>query len=143
MRDEWSERALEALERGGKRSAARRAIVEKLGQQQCAISAADLADQLNADGRRVGRATVYRALEGLRERRMVQRLDLGREGTRYEPARAGAGHHHHFVCTNCGDVLPFTDSALERAIDRLAKRASFDVADHEVVLHGACQQCDG
>lgn len=141
MADDWSTRAIEQLERGGKRSDVRRAVVAKLAEQPCAVSAADLADQLGADGRAVGRATVYRVLEGLRELRLVQRLELGREGTRYEPARADH-HHHHFVCDGCGDVVPFSDPGLERAIARLARSAAFDVSDHEVVLHGACGRCE-
>jgi len=141
MVDEWSERALSELERGGKRSAVRRAVVEKLAEQPCAVSAADLAGQLGADGRAVGRATVYRVLEGLRELHLVQRLEVGREGVRYEPARPGADHHHHFICDACGEVVPFSDPGLERAIDRLARQASFAVAGHDVVLHGACGRC--
>lgn len=139
--DEWTQQAIAELERGGKRSSARRAVVAKLAEQSCAVSAADLADQLGADGRAVGRATVYRVLEGLRELHLVQRLELGREGTRYEPARADH-HHHHFVCDACGDVVPFSDPGLERAIARLARKASFDVAGHDVVLHGACGRCE-
>jgi Fur family ferric uptake transcriptional regulator len=139
--DQWTERALEELERGGKRSAARRAVVEKLAEQSCAVTAADLAGQLGAGGRAVGLATVYRVLEGLRELHLVQRLDVGRDGARYEPARSGAGHHHHFVCDDCGEVVPFSDPGLERAIDRLARSAAFDVSGHDVVLHGACGRC--
>jgi Fur family ferric uptake transcriptional regulator len=90
----------------------------------------------------VGRATVYRVLEGLRDVHLVQRLELGREGARYEPARGGADHHHHFVCDTCGDVVPFSDPGLERAIARLANQASFDVSGHDVVLHGACERCE-
>jgi Fur family transcriptional regulator, ferric uptake regulator len=140
--DDWSERAISALEAGGKRSAVRRAVVEKLAEQPCAVTAAELARQLDGEGRAVGRATVYRVLEGLREVQLVQRLELGRDGTRYEPARAGAGHHHHFVCDRCGDVVPFSDPALERAIDRLASSAAFRVAGHDVVLHGDCRRCE-
>jgi Fur family ferric uptake transcriptional regulator len=138
--DEWCERALEQLEHGGNRSAVRRSIVEKLAEQPCAVTAVNLADQLGADGRTVGRATVYRVLERLRELHLVHGLDVGREGTRYEPARE-AGHHDHFVCDLCGDVLPFADQSLERAIARAARDAAFDVTRHEVVLHGACARC--
>lgn len=141
MADTWCDEALEALERGGKRSLVRRAIVEKLAEQTCAVGAADLADELRADGRNVGRATVYRVLENLRELQLVQGLDLGRDGVRYEPARGGEHHHHHFICDQCGDVVPFADAGLERAISRLARQASFDVANHDVVLHGACVSC--
>jgi Fur family transcriptional regulator, ferric uptake regulator len=141
MADDWTERAISQLERGGKRSGARRAVVEKLAEQSCAITAADLAALLDADGRAVGRATVYRVLEGLRELRLVQSLELGREGTRYEPDR-GSDHHHHFVCDSCGNVVPFADPGLERAIARLSRQASFAVAGHDVVLHGACERCE-
>ena len=139
VRDDWDEQALALLEAGGKRSAARRAIVEKLAEQPCAVSAAELARQLRAEGRDVGRATVYRALERLRELSLVQRLELGHGGTRYEPARGD--HHHHLVCNRCGEVIPFEDAGLERAITRIATRVSFDVAGHDVVLHGACGRC--
>jgi Fur family ferric uptake transcriptional regulator len=118
--DPWAERALGLLEERGKRSAARRAVIELLGRQ---------------------RATVYRVLEQLREARLVQRLDVGQGSARYEPVREGADHHHHLVCDRCGDVLPFADPALERAIDRVARAVDFDVAEHDVVLHGACGAC--
>ena len=45
------------------------------------------------------------------------------------------------VCDRCGDVQPFADDELERAVDRLAARVAFDVAEHEIVLHGACADC--
>ena len=45
------------------------------------------------------------------------------------------------VCDNCGIVMPFTDTALENAIKRLSRRVPIDVAEHEIVLHGACEDC--
>jgi Fur family transcriptional regulator, ferric uptake regulator len=143
MAEDWSDRAVAELESGGKRSRARRAIVEKLGEQECAVTAAELDVELRADGRTVGRATVYRVLEQLRDLGLVQRLDLGGGGTRYEPARSGPGHHHHIVCQRCGEVIPFEDAELERAIARLVDRLDVEVAGHEVVLHGECGRCLG
>ena len=139
--DEWSARAVADLESGGKRSSVRRAVVEKLGAQHCAVSAAELDAQLRADGSAVGRATVYRVLERLRELGLVERLDLGKAGTRYEPHRDGPAHHHHIVCDRCGDVVPFADPGLERAIKKLEGRLDFEVSGHDVVLHGACGDC--
>jgi Fur family ferric uptake transcriptional regulator len=139
--ESWSERALGRLEETGRRSAARRAVIEQLGRQGCALTAAELDDALRASGRSVGRATVYRVLEQLREARLVQRLDVGQGSARYEPIRHGADHHHHLVCERCGNVVPFADPALERAIDRVARVVDFEVADHDVVLRGACGAC--
>ena len=45
------------------------------------------------------------------------------------------------VCDRCGDVQPFADDDLERAVDRLADRVAFAVAEHEIVLHGECADC--
>jgi Fur family ferric uptake transcriptional regulator len=140
--EDWQARAVRALERGGKRSDVRRAVVDKLGAQTCAVSASDLDAQLKADGQPVGRATVYRVLERLLEQGLVERLDLGRAGTRYEPCRTGPEHHHHLVCDRCGDVVPFADPALERAIDHVARSVDFAVSGHDVVLHGACGRCE-
>ena len=142
--DDWTVRALSTLERrAGRRSAARRSVVEHLGRQHCAVSATDVEDALKASGSGVGRATVYRVLEQLRDARLVQKLDVGHGGGRYEPVRHGPDHHHHLVCDDCGDVLPFADPSLERAIAEVADRVDFQVAEHDVVLHGRCGGCAG
>jgi Fur family ferric uptake transcriptional regulator len=38
-------------------------------------------------------------------------------------------------------VIPFDDDELERTIDRLTHKVKFKVAEHDVVLHGACRAC--
>jgi Fur family ferric uptake transcriptional regulator len=45
------------------------------------------------------------------------------------------------VCARCGEVIPFADAELEATIDRVAERVTFEVAEHEIVLHGACADC--
>jgi Fur family transcriptional regulator, ferric uptake regulator len=37
--------------------------------------------------------------------------------------------------------MPFSDDALERAIDELSERVPLAVSEHEIVLHGACRAC--
>jgi Fur family transcriptional regulator, ferric uptake regulator len=71
----------------------------------------------------------------------VQRVEIGQGIVRYEPVRHGHGHHHHLVCDRCGRLEPFTDDGLERAIRRLSERLPAQVSEHEIVLHGACEDC--
>ena len=71
---------------------------------------------------------------------LVRRMDLA-EAAYYEPAHPGGEHHHHVVCDRCGKVSQFEDEALETAIDRLARRLKYTVAEHDVVLRGACPDC--
>jgi Fe2+ or Zn2+ uptake regulation protein len=46
------------------------------------------------------------------------------------------------VCEQCGRLVAFDDPALERAIDDLSERLGVRVEHHDVVLHGACEQCE-
>ena len=140
--DTWAARSLSALSSAGyRRGGARSAVVELLGRQDCCLSAQEIFDELRRARRPVGIASVYRALEALVELRLVKRVDAGDGIARYEPAGTGGDHHHHLVCRDCGKVEAFSDSRLERAIDRVAGGLGYTVEEHEVVLTGACSDC--
>ena len=137
----WAERAAEQLTAAGyRRGGARVAVLEVLDTQECARTAYDIEAALREGGRAVGRASIYRVLDELEALGLVSRVQVGQGSARYEPSRADH-HHHHLVCDRCGQVLPFHDDDLERAISALSGRVDFDVADHEIVLHGACSDC--
>jgi Fur family ferric uptake transcriptional regulator len=73
---------------------------------------------------------------------LLSRVEIGDGVARYEPQRPhDDAHHHHLVCDGCGKLTPFQDDALERAIHGLAARVAFDVSDHDVTLHGSCENC--
>jgi Fur family ferric uptake transcriptional regulator len=138
----WREHTLARLAHEGyRRGGARNAVVELLDTQDCALTAQEIDDRLRVEGRSVGRASVYRILEMLTELRLLQRIDVGQGVARYERHLPDGDHHHHLVCDSCGQVAPFSDPTLERAIERVSQRLSFDVDDHDVVLHGACSDC--
>jgi Fur family ferric uptake transcriptional regulator len=138
----WADHATQRLAAAGyRRGGARAAVIGLLDDQACALSAYDIEAALGTDGRRVARASVYRVLDELVGLGLVTRLEVGQDSARYEAARPDGHHHHHMVCDSCGDVFPFADDELERTIDRLAGRVAFDVAEHEIVLHGSCAGC--
>jgi len=140
--DSWAARAQRVLAQNKHHTgAARQALLELLDSQPCALSALEIEDALRAGERPVGRASIYRILDELERLHLVQKLQVGQAMARYEPVRTGAGHHHHLVCDNCGTVMPFTDTDLENAIKNLSRRVPMRVAEHEIVLHGACQDC--
>jgi Fur family transcriptional regulator, ferric uptake regulator len=140
--DVWAQHAAASLATGGYRAGrARRAVVDVLAGMECCRSAAQIADQVRADGHRVGIASVYRALEVLTVRGLVARLDVGDGTARFERAQPDGEHHHHLVCARCGRVSSFEDPALERAIDGVADRLDYRVDAHDVVLRGTCPDC--
>jgi Fur family ferric uptake transcriptional regulator len=140
---DWADHASERLaDAGYRRGGARTAVVDLLGRQTCALSAFEIEEALRGANRRVGRASVYRVLDELEQLKLVAKIEVGQGISRYEPLHPGGHHHHHhLVCDDCGNVIPFEDEELERTIHRVAERVTFDVAEHEIVLHGSCGDC--
>jgi Fur family ferric uptake transcriptional regulator len=140
--EDWTDLALDALASEGRRAGgAKRAVVEQLAGESCCVSAQDVAEGLRQRGRRVGVASVYRALDALSSEGLVQRIELGDGAARFEPVVPGGDHHHHVVCDTCGRLTPFEDEGLERAIHRLAEGLSHSVHGHDVLIRGECASC--
>lgn len=139
----WVERAEATLAAAGrKRGGARRAVLELLDAQTCALTATQIEETLRRAKRRgVSRASVYRILDELERLRLVQRVETGQAMIRYERVCERREHHHHLVCDQCGLVMPFSDAGLERAIEKLSQQVPLAVSEHEIVLHGACRDC--
>ncbi len=134
--ESWLEHSNAVLRGAGLRaSAGRSAVVELLGRQSCLLTAQSIADQLREQGSAGSTATVYRALETLHELGLVRRFDA--EGVaRYEPVDPSGDHHHHIVLEPNGDVVPFDDAELERAIGGIGQRLGLIVTSHDIILRG-------
>jgi Fur family ferric uptake transcriptional regulator len=128
---------------GRKRGGARRAVLELLGAESCALTAVEIEEALRRrSSRAVSRASVYRILDELERLRLVQRVETGQTMVRYERAHDhGEQHHHHLVCDGCGLVMPFSDAGLEKAIRSISERVPLAVSEHEIVLRGSCPDC--
>lgn len=138
----WAKHALGMLnEAGYRRGGARTAVVETLARHDCAVTALELEEELRQRKVRVGRASVYRALELLEELRLVQRFEVARGIASYERVDPDGHHHHHAICWRCGRMEPFEDHKLEQAIGQVAEQVPFQVAEHDVVLRGLCDHC--
>ena len=138
----WTDHTRETLTAAGHRaSAPRDEVIAALDSLGCSVTAKELSELLRERGSGVGLASIYRALELLERLGLIKRFDVGEGVARYEPAHPSGHHHHHIVCDTCGKVEPFEDGELERAIHRLSDKVSFEVAAHDVTLHGECPTC--
>lgn len=141
--ESWREHVHSVLAREGlKRGGARERVIELLASEPCALTAVEIEDALRSRGRQTGRASIYRVLELLAERGLVERVSVGHGLSRFEPVRPSGEHHHHLVCDQCGRLVAFDDPGLERAIGRLSDRLGVRVEHHDVLLRGACEDCN-
>ena len=139
----WEVRTHDVLREAGHRvGAARQIVVSVLAQRDCCLSVPQIADAVRAQGREVGIASVYRVLDLLTDKGLVQKLDLGDGRAHYERVELVEDHHHHhLVCNECGRVEPFADQSLEAALRRVERDTGFAVESHDVLLRGACDDC--
>ena len=141
-REAWIERAFAVLGEAGYRAGgARSAVVEAIGRAGGCLSAEEVSAGLRAAGKRVGTASVYRALSVLSELGALHAVSMPGGPLRYELVLPGGHHHHHVVCDRCGATVSFQDPALEAAIERVSKRVAYAVDAHDVTLRGTCPAC--
>lgn len=94
----------------------------------------------------LAQSSIYRNLTLLEEAGAVTRIVTNDEFARYELAEELTEHHHHLICTECGDVVDFeldskTEHALHLGLERAAKTAGFTTANHRLDLLGSCANC--
>lgn len=92
-------------------------------------------------------STVYRNLTILEDAGVVTRIITSDEFARYELAEHLTGHHHHLICSDCGDVADFSldsgaENALDQALEGAAKAAGFKAESHRLDLVGVCANCN-
>ncbi|MEQ8840337.1 MAG: transcriptional repressor [Acidimicrobiales bacterium] len=93
-------------------------------------------------------SSVYRNLTILEEAGAVTRIVTRDDFARYELAEHLTEHHHHLICSNCGDVADFSlnaraEASLERSLQKVADRFGFRVDTHRLDLLGSCESCPG
>ena len=100
------------------------------------VSAEDVYRALLDAGEEVGLATVYRVLTQFETAGLVERHNF--EGGQAVFELYEGRHHDHIVCNQCGHVEEFVDQTIERHQQAVAKKASFEITDHSLIIYGDC-----
>ena len=138
-----TERIIQALEGAGYQATPNRRLVARLVAATGGhFTAADLLERGRREQVKIGRATIFRALDLLTSLKVVERLDLPSGSHAYvvcDPAE----HHHHLVCSGCGRSEDVADGELARLVDEIAGRSGYRIEAHRLELFGICPSCAG
>lgn len=104
------------------------------------FTADELWEKLRKKDRRVSRATVYRTLHLLAQKKVVEEHDFGR-GEKYYERMVERPHHDHLICIQCGRIIEFENPEIERLQEKIAKQENFLIAYHSHKLFGTCSRC--
>ena len=135
--------ATELMGKSGQRyTQSRKEIVSAIAAFAQPVGIADLLSSL----RDLPQSSLYRNLTVLQDAGVVTRVMSSQDGGLYELAEHLTGHHHHLVCSVCGDVRDVVvpdalEHDLDAALHRLAKREGFALDHHRLDLIGRCTKC--
>lgn len=131
----------ELLEMEGYRlTTARQIIAETIVDSGGHCSADELVDLVRERAPGVGRMTVYRTLDLFGKLGFVRPFYLGTGAAHY--ALMDSGHHHHLICSSCGQIIEVDDCILgQLAEKRIGDRFNFDVQGHLLEFYGICDRC--
>lgn len=100
------------------------------------LSPQEILEQASKSIAKISLATVYRTIRSLEELGEIVAVELPGEPARYE--LAGKGHHHHFMCEDCGRAFD-VDSCPGNLTKMIP--AGFKLLRHEITLYGSCRDC--
>lgn len=118
----------------------RAALAEVIEHRRGHFTAAELLADARASGLRVGRATIFRALELFAELGVLERVDLP-NGEHAYVACAPEEHHHHVLCARCGRSVAVADHGLQSVMADIGRRTGFEIDGHRLELFGTCPRC--
>jgi Fur family ferric uptake transcriptional regulator len=95
-------------------------------------------------GEKSGMTTVYRTLERLVKSGIVQKIQNSKDDCAFYEIRYGRPHHHHIICTSCGDMEDVLGcDPIELNISAHAHLKKFkSIQSHSLEFFGLCRKCE-
>lgn len=88
----------------------------------------------------IDRTSVYRTLQLFTELSIIELIPFGWK-THYELSGDFKPHHHHLLCSTCGDLTTIKPSALEHLVMKIADQKEFVPVSHHFEIYGTCKKC--
>ncbi len=129
-------------EKGHRKTQPRNRIAIRLSELAASgqdFSVEDLWHDLQRYDTRLGRATVFRAVEMLVNIGLLNRIEFSDGSHTYRAC--GDEHHHHLTCRKCHRVVDVDICIPDDQLIAIGKQTGFEIDGHSLVLFGVCADC--
>lgn len=126
-------------QKGCKNTRSRKAVIEQLEKLKRPVTAEEVFLQIKTEGLSVNLSTVYRTLDLMESKGLVDKTIMNDNKARYE--LTGEGHRHHLICTSCHKMIPIDFCPVEKLELDVSKETRFDITGHKLELYGLCPDC--
>ncbi|MBP0014330.1 MAG: transcriptional repressor [Roseofilum sp. SID3] len=113
-------------------------IITLLKDIQRSLSAQDIYVELRSRSQTTGLATIYRALEGLKQKGAIQSRTLTNGEAVYTSIEQD---RHHLTCLKCGQSIMLPECPVHDLEIALQQSYEFKIFYHTLEFFGLCEQC--
>ncbi len=124
---------------GYKLTPQRRSVIRTIASSQDHLTPAAIYHKVHQDHPSIGLVTIYRTLDILARLELICELHAGGSCRSYTTGTPE--HHHHLICSDCGEVIDFTGYHLNELEKRLSRETGFEIEGHLLEFIGRCQNC--
>lgn len=121
-----------------KRTRSQERILQLLHSTERSLSAQEIYLELRNRNQHTGLATVYRALEALKQEGCLQVRTLTNGESLYSSIQQD---EHHITCLRCGESIPLESCPVHQLETELQASHKFKVYYHTLEFFGLCNQC--
>jgi Fur family transcriptional regulator, ferric uptake regulator len=126
-------------QQGCKNTKSRKAVLFVLEEANSPVSAEEIFFRIMEKGNSANLSTVYRTLELLEKKCLVDKITMGDGKARFE--LTGDGHKHHLICTNCHKMVLINECPFKTLEKDVEVKTQFDITGHKLELYGVCPEC--
>jgi Fur family ferric uptake transcriptional regulator len=120
-------------EQGLRLTGPRRIIMQVLSHMTDHPDVEELHRRVTAIDPSIAIATVYRTVNLLKQKGILERHTFAGGRSRYETVRRA--HHDHLIDIETGDVIEFTSLEIERLQEEIARRHGFKIVSHKLEIY--------
>jgi Fur family ferric uptake transcriptional regulator len=132
----------ELAARGVRMTAQRRLLVGIIQDSPRHLDAARLLEIARKQDSDIDRATVYRTLALLKDRGLIDELDLMHiEGEKHYYEAKTNRDHCHMACFQCGAITEYASSSFEKLKKEMVKQSGFQIRVVRLEVGGFCKRC--
>src|SRR6202050_2587703 len=106
------------------------------------LDAATLLEMAKKQDPDIDRATVYRTIALLKDRGLIDELDLMHiEGEKHYYEAKTNRDHCHMACFRCGAIMEYASASFEKLKEEMARESGFYIRVTRLEVGGFCKEC--
>lgn len=127
-------------DKGYKLTQQRKAIIDVLRSCRCPHTANEILSLVSGEYSGINFSTIYRNLELLVRLGIVEKLNLSEGYCHFK--LAGEKHHHHIICSQCGEIREIEICPFSQIIEKARlEELDFEPTGHKFEIYGICSKC--